>query len=165
MTLIVILPFLSVFLLIELSRFAIPRLNKRLFIIFRYYFKETEKKRLITTTFFLVSFLITVLLFRKDIAITAMLFSIFGDAASAIVGVHGKKKIFNKSLEGSLAFLVTCLIIGLALTLTRIGLAPAVFISGAFFAAIIEFLPLPVDDNFTIALTAGAVMSAISKFL
>ena len=164
-TLIVVSQFLCIFLLIEFLRFTIPTLNNRLFIIFGYFFKETEKKRLITTTTFLSSFLITVLLFRKDIAITAMLFSIFADAASGIVGVHGKKKIFDKSIEGSLAFLVTCLAIGLALALTKIRLAPAVFILGAFSATIIEFLPLPVDDNFTIALAAGAVMSAISKFL
>ena len=94
-----------------------------------------------------------------------MLFSIFGDAASAIVGVHGKKKIFGKSIEGSLAFLVTCLVISLVLALTKIHLAPVVFILGAFSATIIELLPLRVDDNFTISLAAGAVMSAISKFL
>ena len=164
-TLIAIFLFLGAFLLIELSRFAIPALNKRLITIFGYLFKETEKKRLFTTTTFLFSFLITVLLFRKDIAITAMLFSIFGDAASAIVGVHGKKRIFDKSIEGSLGFLVTCLAIGLVLALTKIGLAPAVFILGAFSATIIELLPLHVDDNFTIALAAGATMSVISKFL
>ena len=165
LTLIVVLPFLCIFLLIEFFRFMVPRLNNRLFIIFRYYFKEAEKKELITTTTFLISFLVTVLLFRKDIAITAMLFSIFGDAASAIVGTHGKNKLFNKSIEGSLAFLVTCLAIGLALVLTKIRLAPAVFILGAFSATIIELLPLPVDDNLTIALAAGAAMSVISKFL
>ena len=164
-TLIVVFLFLGTFLLIELLRFTIPALNKRLITIFGFLFKETEKKRLFTTTTFLFSFLITVLLFRKDIAITAMLLSIFGDAASAIVGVHGKKRIFDKSIEGSLGFLVTCLAIGLVLALTKIGLAPAVFILGAFSATIIELLPLHVDDNFTIALAAGATMSVISKFL
>ena len=164
-TLIAIFLFLGAFLLIELSRFAIPALNKRLITIFGYLFKETEKKRLFTTTTFLFSFLITVLLFRKDIAITAMLFSIFGDASSAIVGVHGKNRIFDKSIEGSLAFLVTCLVIGSVLALTKIHLAPVVFILGAFSATIIELLPLHVDDNLTIALAAGATMSVISKFL
>ncbi len=163
--LIAVLLFLGTFLLIESLRFTIPELNKRLISIFGYLFKEAEKKKLFTTTTFLVSFLMTILLFRKDIAITAMLFSIFGDAASAIVGIHGKKRIFDKSIEGSLAFFVTCLAIGLALVLTNIRLAPAVFILGAFSATIIELLPLPVDDNFTISLTAGAVMTAISKFL
>ena len=164
-TLIAVLLFLCTFLLIEFLRFTIPKLNRRLISTFGYLFKEAEKKKLFTTTTFLISFLITVLLFRKDIAITAMLFSIFGDAASAIVGIHGKKRIFDKSIEGSLAFLVTCLVIGLALALTKIHLAPVAFILGAFSATIIELLPLHVDDNFTISLTAGAVMSAISIFL
>ncbi len=163
--LIVVFPVLCFFLLIELFRFAIPVLNKKLLIVFRYYIKETEKKRLITTTTFLFSFVITVLLFRKDIAITAMLFSIFGDATSAIVGIHGKKRIFGKSIEGSLAFLVTCLVIGTLLAFTNIRLAPGVFILGAFAATIIELLPIHVDDNLTISLVAGTVMSVISKIL
>jgi len=165
LTLVAVLLFLGTFLLIEFLRFTIPALNRRLISVFGYLFKETEKKKLFTTTTFLLSFLITVLLFRKDIAITAMLFSIFGDATSAIVGIHGKKRILDKSLEGSLAFFVTCLAIGLALALTKIGLPLLVFILGAFSAAIIELLPLPVDDNFTISLTAGAVMSAVLIFL
>ena len=165
LTLIAVFLFLGTFLLIEFLRFTFPALNKRLIGVFGYLFKETEKKKLFTTTTFLVSFLITVLLFRKDIAITAMLFSIFGDATSAIIGIHGKKRIFGKSIEGSLAFLVTCLVISLALALTKIGLPPVVFILVAFSATIIELLPLRVDDNLTISLTAGAVMSAASKFL
>jgi dolichol kinase len=164
-TLIAVLLFLGIFLLIEFLRFTFPVLNKKLIRTFGYLFKEVEKKKLFTTTTFLISFLITVLLFRKDIAITAMLFSIFGDATSAIVGIHGKKRIFSKSIEGSLAFFVTCLIIGLMLALTKIRLDSAVFILGAFSATIIELVPLPIDDNFTISLTAGAVMSALSIFL
>lgn len=163
--LIAVLLFLGTFLLIEFLRFTIPPLNKKLISVFGYLFKETEKKKLFTTTTFLISFLITVLLFRKDIAITAMLFSIFGDAASAIVGIHGKRRILDKSLEGSLAFFITCLVIGLALALTKIPLPPAIFILGAFSATTIELLPLHVDDNLTISLTAGAVMSAVLIFL
>ncbi len=163
-TLIAVFLFLGPFLLIEFLRFTVPKLNKRLIGTFGYVFKETEKKSIFTTTTFLISFLMTILLFRKDIAITAMLFSIFGDAASAIVGIHGKKKILDKSIEGSLAFFVTCLAIGSVLALTKIRLDPAVFILGAFSATIIELVPLPVDDNFTISLVAGAVMSAISPF-
>lgn len=162
---IAVAPVLCLFLLIELLRFMFPLLNKELIVLLSSYFKEAEKKRLMTTTTFLLSFLLTVLFFRKDIAITAMLFSIFGDAASAIVGVHGKDKIFGKSIEGSLAFFVTCLVIGLLLTLTNIHLAPAVFIFGAFCATIIELLPPPVDDNLTITLVAAAAMSIIPKFL
>jgi dolichol kinase len=163
-TLTAVFLFLGTFLLIEFLRFTFPAFNRRLIGTFGYLFKETEKKRLFTTTTFLISFLVTVLLFRKDIAITAMLFSIFGDAASAIVGVHGKKKTLGKSIEGSLAFFVICLAIGALLSLTKIRLPPAVFILGALSATIIELMPLPVDDNLTIALVAGAVMSALSKF-
>ncbi len=160
----IILPILCIFLFIELLRFRISRFNERLFAIFRYVLKEKERKSLLTTTAFLVSVLVTVVLFRKDIAITAMLFLVFADAASAVVGTYfGRRKILNKSLEGSLAFLVTCLLIGLLTKFTSIGLAWPVIIAGAFTATTTELLSLPLDDNFTIALSSGIVMELASR--
>lgn len=163
-TIFIILPILCIFLLIEFFRFRISRFNERVFIIFRYILKEKERKSLLTTTTFLASVLVTTVLFRKDIAITATLFLIFGDASSAIVGTYfGRIKILkNKSLEGSLAFLVTCLLIGLLTKVANIGLAWLVIIAGAFTATITELLALPVDDNFTIALSSGIVMELAS---
>ncbi len=160
----IILPILCIFLFIELLRFRISRFNERLFAIFRYVLKEKERKSLLTTTAFLVSVFVTVVLFRKDIAITAMLFLVFADAASAVVGTYfGRRKILNKSLEGSLAFLVTCLLIGLLTKFTSIGLAWPVIIAGAFTATTTELLSLPLDDNFTIALSSGIVMELASR--
>jgi len=159
----ILLPVLCLFLLIEFFRFRIARFNERLFVIFGQILKEKERKSLLTSTTFLVSVLVTLILFRKDIAITAMLFLIFGDAASAVVGTYfGRTKILNKSLEGSLAFLVTCLLIGLLTKATGIGLAWPIIIAGAFTATITELLYLPLDDNFTIALFSGLVMSLVA---
>lgn len=160
----IILPVLCFFFFIEFLRFSFLRFNERLFVIFGYILKEKERKTLLGTTIFLVSVLLTLMLFRKEIAITAMLFLIFADSASAVVGTYfGRTKILNKSLEGSLAFLVTCLLIGLLTKLAGIGLAWPVIIAGAFTATVTEFLPLPVDDNFTIALSSGIVMEWASR--
>lgn len=163
-TIFILLPILCVLLFIEFLRFHISRFNERLFVIFGYILKEKERKSLLTTTTFLLSVLATVVLFRKDIAVIAMLFLIFGDASSAIVGTYfGRTKILNKSLEGSLAFLGTCLLIGLVAKVTNMGLAWPVIIAGAFTATITELLSLPVDDNFTIALSSGLVMELVSR--
>jgi len=163
-TVFILLPILCAFLFIEFLRFRISRFNERLFVIFGYILKEKERKSLLTTTTFLLSVLATVVLFRKDISVIAMLFLIFGDASSAIVGTYfGRTKILNKSLEGSLAFLVTCLLIGLVTKVTNIGLPWLVIIAGAFTATITELLSLPIDDNFTIALSSGLVMELVSR--
>lgn len=163
-TLFTILPILCIFVFIEISRLCVFRFNERLFNIFKFILKEKERKTLLTTTWFLISTFLTVVLFRKEIAIMAMLFLIFGDTASAFFGLRfGRTKIVGqRSLEGSLAFFVTCLIIGLILNFTKVSLSWPVVIAGALAATISELLPLPVDDNFTVPLFSGAIMSIVS---
>jgi len=164
-TLLVILPFLSLFILLEVLRFFIFRLNERLFILFRYILKEKEKKSLFSTTWFLLSIFLSVILFRKDIAIAAMLFLIFGDIASSVIGIYfGRTKIRNYTLEGSLANFVTCLIIGIIINFTQIALPWTVIVTGALAATIIELIPV-LDDNFTIALFLGIMMSIIFSLI
>lgn len=162
-TIFIILPFLCIFIIIEILRFSIFRFNERLFSIFRYILKDKERKNLLTTTWFLLSTLLAVALFRKDIAIMAILFLIFGDSASALFGLRfGHTKIIgNRSLEGSLAFFVTCIIIGIIMNFTKVSLSWLVVILGALAATIAELLPLPFDDNFTIALFSGIFMSIV----
>jgi dolichol kinase len=163
--LLVILPFLSLFIVLEVLRFFIFRLNERLFILFRYILKEKEKKSLFSTSWFLLSIFLSVILFRKDIAIAAMLFLIFGDIASSVIGIYfGRTKIRNYTLEGSLANFVTCLIIGIIINFTQISLPWTVIVTGALAAAIIELFPL-LDDNFTITLFSGIMMSIVSKIV
>lgn len=166
-TLFIILPFLCIFVAIEILRLCVFRFNERLFNIFKFILKEKERKTLLTTTWFLVSVLLTVVLFRKDIAIMAMLFLIFGDSASAFFGLRfGRTRIVgNRSLEGSLAFFLACLIIGLILNFTKINISWPVVVLGALAATIAELLPLPVDDNFTIPLFSGIIMTIMSKIV
>lgn len=160
----IILPILCFFIIIEIIRFSNFRFNERLFVIFRHIFKEKEKRSLLTTTWFLLSVLLTIILFKKEIAIIAILFLIFGDANASIVGTYfGHIRIGQRSLEGSLAFFITCLIIGVIINFTQIKLSWLVVFSGALIATIIELLPLPIDDNFTIALFSSIIMTIVSK--
>lgn len=165
-TLFIILPILGFFITIEILRFSILRFNERLFIIFKYILKEKERKSLLTTTWFLLSVFLVIILFEKEIAITAILFLIFGDAASNIVGTYlGRTKIGRRSLEGSLAFFITCLIIGIIINFTKINLAWPIVFWGALAATITEIQPLPVDDNFTIAISSAIIMTIVNKLI
>jgi glycerol-3-phosphate acyltransferase PlsY len=104
-------------------------------------------------------------IFSKGVAIAVLWFNILGDAVSAIVGQrYGRVKFFKgkKSLEGSISFLVICIIVGLLLCLSpRVDLTLSKIIVGAIVATIVEALPLPVDDNLTIPIGAGIVMELL----
>src|SRR4030042_264996 len=74
---------------------------------------------------------------------------------AALVGRGiGRIRIFRKTLEGSLAFLVSSLlIVWVYPDLNRFWGSLA-----ALCATLIELLPIQVDDNLTIPLVAGALM-------
>jgi glycerol-3-phosphate acyltransferase PlsY len=66
----------------------------------------------------------------------------------------GRVRIFGKTLEGSLAFLVSSLlIVWVYPDLNRLWGSLA-----ALGSTLIELLPIRVDDNLTIPLVAGAIM-------
>jgi len=162
-TLFILLPILGIFIFIEILRHFIFRFNETLFIIFRYILKEKERKKILATTWFLLSVFLSIALFKKDIAITAILFLIFGDTASGIVGSSfGRTKIGRCSLEGSLAFFITCLIIAIFINFTKVVLSWPVVVIGALAATLIELSPW-LDDNFTVALFSGIIMTIVSR--
>lgn len=114
-------------------------------------------------TYILLSIFLTILLFTKPIAVTAIAFIMVGDSLAALIGrKFGRHKIFKtKSIEG----LLGCL----AGTLTVAFFAPEltffVTIPGAFIAAIVESLPLQVDDNLTVPLISGLSMMIIQAII
>lgn len=157
---------LGIFLLGDLFRFLNSDFNHWLFIRFKLILKAEEKKRfLTTTTTFLISSLLTIIFFKKEVAIYSLSFLVIGDAASALIGTYvGRIKIKNKSLEGSLAFFITCLISAALLNkLSKLSLPLPVLLIGALTGAVVEVLSLPLDDNFTIGLSCGIVMTIILR--
>ena len=128
--------------------------------LFRSYFfgkvlREEEKGTLMGSTYFLFSTVLTLLLFPKSIAMVSLLILILSDTAAALVGKWiGQVRIFNKTLEGSLAFfLCSLLIVWVYSDLSR--LSGGLVCLGA---TLIELLPTGMNDNLTIPLVAGAIM-------
>jgi dolichol kinase len=150
----------AIILFIETLRFSIPHFNQQFISRFAIVLKREEKSWLTGTTYLLLSTLFAFLLFDKQIAITSLLFLSIGDPLAAVIGRRfGEIKIFNKSLEGSLACLISCLAIGVPLNIFILNLSPGVVFVGAVVATLTELLSLPVDDNFTIPLLSGAAMA------
>jgi len=154
--LVFLIPFFICFLSVDLLRHFIPKLA---FLFQRYFFgrvlREEEGPTFMGSTYFLFATILTILLFPKPIAISSLLILILADTAAALVGKGvGKFRILGKTLEGSMAFFFTALVIvWIYPDLNRLSGSLA-----ALGATVIESLPIGLNDNLTIPLTAGAIM-------
>jgi len=161
-TILTILFTLLIFLsILEFLRFKFPKLNEKIFKFAKIVVKEEEKKRISATTVVIFSIFLSIIFFRRSIAIYSLLFLIFSDGIAAIIGKKfGRIKIFGeKTLEGSLSFLICCLFIGILLYPTSISLPFRKIFAGSLTATFVEILPF--DDNLTISLASGLVMTLI----
>jgi dolichol kinase len=120
--------------------------------------RPSEKKNLIGASYILSGSIITILLFDKPIAIAAISFIVIGDTAGAIIGrIWGKVRFREKSLEGSISFLIACIVAGTVIP----GIPFWVKIAGAVTATVVEAITLHIDDNLIVPVTSGAIMQVI----
>ncbi|HLX11788.1 MAG TPA: SEC59/DGK1/VTE5 family protein [Bacteroidota bacterium] len=151
---------------VDLGRYYIPPLGQLFGSIFGWLLRahETDKKtkRLNGASYVLLSATLCVLIFPKVIAISSFSILIIGDLFAALIGRRfGKHKIFGKSVEGTLAFFATGLLV-MCLT-PKVEYRAVEYLIGTIgvaVAALIEVLPLPFDDNLSVPLAAGFVMWA-----
>lgn len=128
--------------------------------------RDKERTKLTGSSYFLIACLITVAAFPRHISIPAILFVSLGDSAATVVGVwKGRIRVWGRSVEGHIACLVICLVIGGLLAATSHGLPPIVTVVGAIFATLFEALPLPLNDNITIPVGSALAMTLASLLL
>lgn len=152
----------ALFLFFDFIRLVSKKINVFLFRSIRNLYKSKEYKKFSSITLFLLAIFLTVLLFEKSVAILAVSFLIFGDFFSKFFGLQfGRVKVFQKTLEGSLAHFCACLIIGFIL-LQSLSISVLIFLAGAFVAALVELLPMGVDDNFSVSLLSATAMSLLA---
>jgi dolichol kinase len=118
------------------------------------------------TTALLISNVVVIAFFNKQVAIVSLVYMLFGDAAASIIGTkYGKVKIGDKTLEGSLSFFITVMILALIFSQwTGIHIHLIILIFGAIAATVTEALPLAINDNLTVALAAAIVMQIFTLF-
>lgn len=106
-----------------------------------------------------VAYALALLLFPTPIAVAGMLYNGLGDASAALVGKRfGRHRTrWGKSWEGFAAALAVNLAIGFAVPGIPLGSA----LAGAVAGAVLEFLPLPLDDNLRVTLGGGAAAWAL----
>ena len=107
-------------------------------------------------TWLFIGSTLTVAIFPKEIAVISLIYMCIGDTVAGLVGrKFGKMKFYDKTIEGSLAGLIVCLLSGY---LVQLSLPLVVVFSGAFAAMFIELLPISIDDNLSVPLFAGTIM-------
>ncbi len=118
--------------------------------------REHEREGVAAHIYFTLASLIVVYFFSREIAIAAVTVATIGDAAAAIIGKNfGRHRFSNgKSLEGSLAYFISALLIIYPLLGLKLALV------GALVGTIVEFYDLPPDDNFS-----NQVFVALSLYL
>lgn len=113
-------------------------------------------------TYWLLSCLLLLLFFDINIAYASILILAIGDTTAGFVGRHmGRTKNplnQKKTIEGTLAFFSTALFAAMLFVSTPTALIVA------FVSAIVEALPLKINDNLTVPLSAGLVLYLISLF-
>lgn len=114
-------------------------------------------------TFLVFGCLITSLLYPKPIVVAACAFTIVGDTFATVLGQNIKSlKLFKKkTILGSVGFLVSSLVVVVILYNLPESLALHHLIIGAFAATVFEALPLPWNDNFSVPIITGLIMSLL----
>ncbi|MGA8849691.1 MAG: hypothetical protein WB564_07725 [Dehalococcoidia bacterium] len=174
-------------LILDIVRLRSPRVNRRFVASFGVLLREREVSTLNGGTYFLIAASIVFIFCDKSIAAIALVFVAVGDPIAGMVGERWGKLRINpeegkisdfarfprnlrfrgvkgKSLEGSSACLVACLVVGAILAaITHVALW--VVVVGAICATVIESLSLLVNDNLSIPLVTVGVMSLLQAIV
>ncbi|VAX24809.1 hypothetical protein MNBD_NITROSPINAE03-2071 [hydrothermal vent metagenome] len=141
----------------DIARIKIDSVNRYFFNSpFKSLMKIKEEKSFTGSSYVLIGSCFSLLLFNPAISCASLYFMSIGDPSAALAGkAFGKTSFKNgKTIEGSLAMFLVCLIIGYAITGTMV-----MAVTGAVAGAVTEFFTGPLDDNLSIPLMAGGAMT------
>ncbi|MGB2868834.1 MAG: diacylglycerol/polyprenol kinase family protein [Bacteroidota bacterium] len=159
-----LVPVTAAFVIVDVARYYFPPVTEWFYSWFGWLLRRREqdstKKRLNGATNVLISACLCVLLFPKIITVTAFAILIISDSTSALIGRRfGKHRFFDKSLEGSIAFFISAIVVVLlAPKVTSHPLEYVIGVVAAAFGAVVESLSIKIDDNISIPLVVGLVM-------
>ena len=151
---------------VEAVRLIVPAVNVRILALLGAFFKPREKRSPTAATYLALASLAVLFLFGREIAALALLFTALGDPAAGIIGTrYGRlrirvlgRRLSGKSVEGTMAFFAAAAAVALGLWAAGVYGTFWPALAGAAIAALVEFLPIPVEDNVTVPLASAAVM-------
>jgi dolichol kinase len=143
------------FLIAEFLRFKHNKSRELFNKIFSPLLREEENKHITGATYLFISATVTFIIFKKEIAVPAVMILTISDSFAAIVGkMTDSMKIFDKSLAGSITFYLFSAMI-LYMFVPDLGWILFVI---AVLVTLIEALPLPINDNILISLSTGIIL-------
>ncbi len=153
----ILLLFSIVFIFIDLARNKVLKIKYFFDNWFSIMLRDHESRGEITgATWLVISSLITIIIFPREIAVPAILFLTIGDAFAAIVGkIFPLGNIKGKTISGSISGLFMSLLVIIPI---MDNINYKILILGGFSAMAIELLSIPIDDNFTIPIISGFTM-------
>jgi dolichol kinase len=151
--------------LVETLRLRINAFNRAWVSLFGSMLKGRETQHPTGVGFFLGGVLICLLLFHPEVALASIVILSVGDPAASVVGQRwGRTRIGEKSLEGAAAFWVCVMAAGVFFQGFWPGLSFVTFSIGALSGAVVECLPIRIDDNLILPLTTGLSMEVALRF-
>lgn len=142
----------------ELVRLRRPAFNAWLLDTLGGIHREEETKNLSGLPWTLSGSFLTMLLFpNKTIVLISFFYLAFGDAVAALIGKRfGRHRtLWGKTLEGSAACFVACLLIGIFFLPWQTA------VLGALCATVIELVPWPLNDNFWMPLFSAFALTML----
>jgi dolichol kinase len=164
LTLSLLLPITAAFVIVDATRYFIPSVSAWFYRWFGWLLRKHEtdsvRKRLNGASNVLISASLSIFILPKIIAINAFAIFIISDTTSALIGRRfGRHRFLAKSREGSLAFFVSAvLVVLIAPKIDRLPMEYFIGIIAAAIGAIIEALPIKLDDNLSIPLGVGGFL-------
>ncbi len=128
--------------------------------------KETVHARFQATgsMYVLAAAILCTILFSRPVAVIALSVMLVSDTAAALFGkAYGSRKLYkNKSLEGTTAFFMSALLVNMVLSpIFPFNVASVIACLAATFAEMFED-KLDIDDNFSIPLVVGALLTFLN---
>lgn len=154
----------------ENIRIRVPSVNQLFLRYFAFVMRAQEAHNISGMPYYALGAGLSLILYSNDVAIMSVLFLIFSDPVSSLVGIiYGTEKLVEgKSLQGSVAGLMCCYTITLAYGIQQ-GLHGLNLYIFAILAGIIgmvsELFSHYIDDNLTIPLASGAGLTLLNQFI
>ncbi len=155
----------GVALAVEIARLRYPEVNRWVIRRVGSLMKPAEHSRPLGVTYWLASTPLVIGVMPQPVAVLVLLYLAVGDSVAPVVGGrYGRHHLFGKTLEGSAAFLASCLAVGWVLLATGLETSVPVMFVGAVAAAIVELVPSPMNDNVKVPLATGGLLVLVSHF-
>jgi len=163
LTFFLLIPITIIFILIETFRIEHRSFKKFYHNLFGIIMRKHELSDFTGAVYVMMSAVICIALFPKNIAFMALSFLAIGDTLAAIVGIaFGKRQLpwNKKSIEGSIGCFVGAFLFGFIYKICDpdLGIAMGAIALGALAATLAEAWKSTLDDNVKIPLISGVVM-------